>query len=591
MRFWPEGSNSVLGTIAALCLLATVNSNVAWAQRLPGSTEPGRLPQQFQPAPRPLQTPETVSPEIPETVGPALAERIKFVLRQIVIEGARVYTEAQLEPLYADLLNETVSLADMYRVADAITTKYRSDGYILSRAVVPAQRIADGVVRIRVVEGFINRVIFQGIEDTALKRYGDRIVQSHPLLASDLERYLLLMNDLPGVSVRGVMAPAQGVLGGSDLTVIVDRKNQDATLSLDNRGSKFTGPLELISQVGFNNPFGNSDRLAFQYITTPANEEELRYFQLDYTIPIGGDGTTFQLSASGNESLPGSTLQTDFLRTETSGQRVIGRFSHPFIRSRVQNLVVDLSFGFSNSIADQFSLPSVTRLVSSYEDRIRAVRAGVSYDTTDSWAGRDFARLELSQGVPIFNSTVDGALTDVSRPGGRTTFTKGTLDASRLQSLDTITSGLNFLVATSAGWSFGQSLLASEQFGVGGGQFGRGYDPSELTGDYGAAGKVELQYNFRPDFIQVDDTSRLPNLQLFTFYDYGVVADQNPELLNEPHRARSIASTGFGVRASWLSNFTASLEVDKSLTRRVSAFADSKDTNPFRIYFTLVGRY
>ena len=502
------------------------------AQGIPGSVEPERIPQRFQPPPGPLPSPEVISPEIPKTIGPAEAERVKFTLRQILVDGSTVYSQDQLKPLYDNLLNKTVSLADIYRLADAITTKYRSDGYILSRAIVPAQRIVNGVVQIRVVEGFINRVLFEGTPDDALQRYGEMIVASRPLKAKDLERYLLLMNDLPGTSAQAVLSPAKGVLGGSDLTVVVERKDESALVSVDNRGTKYLGPLELFSEAALNNPTGYSDRIGFQYITTPASEKELRYFGLDYAIPIGADGTKFSLSVSGSESVPGSTLQTDFLRTTASGQRVVADISHPLIRSRAQNLVADLAFTLNNSVVDQFSLPTETRLVSSYEDRIRALRVGVSYDTTDGWEGRDFARLEVSQGLPVFNASKDGALTDVSRPGGRTIFTKGKLDASRYQNLGMITPGLNFLTAISAGWSFGDSLLASEQFAVGGGQFGRGYDPAELTGDYGAAGKAELRYDFQPDFIPTISPSGSPQFQLFAFYDFAVVSDQNPKLLD-----------------------------------------------------------
>ena len=42
-----------------------------------------------------------------------------------------------------------------YAIADRITTKYRNDGYILSRAIVPAQRISGGALQVQVVEGYI----------------------------------------------------------------------------------------------------------------------------------------------------------------------------------------------------------------------------------------------------------------------------------------------------------------------------------------------------------------------------------------------------------------------------------------------------
>jgi hemolysin activation/secretion protein len=487
--------HSAIATGAALIL----TSVVAWGQGLPGSVDPGRLPRQFQPPPGPQPAPAIALPEIAPPPSPADAAQIRFPLREIVVDGASVYAQAQLRPLYAGLLGKTVSLADIYGVADAITAQYRRDGFILSRAVVVAQQITDGRVHIRVVEGFVSHVSIQGREDPVLRGYADRIAAARPLKDADLERALLLMNDLPGVSARSILSPAEGIVGGSELTIVVERKAVDATVTLDNRGTKYTGPLQLLSQVSLNNVSGRSDQLGLQFVTEPADAGELRFFELDYAIPLGDDGTRLSVSASGSEGMPGYTLQSDVLRTNTSGETVTIRLSHPLIRSRARNLIADVSFTLTNSYNDQIALPSQTRLVSSFSDRVRAIRAGLSYDTTDRWGGNDFVRFELSQGLPIFDASPNGALSDVSRRGGRSVFTKGTIDASRLQDLGAIAPGLSLLLGFGAGWSFGQSLLASEQFGLGGAQFGRGYDPSELTGDYGAAGKLELRYDLAPD--------------------------------------------------------------------------------------------
>jgi hemolysin activation/secretion protein len=155
------------------------------------------------------------------------------------------------------------------------------------------------------------------------------------------------------------------------------------------------GKIDLI--VENNAAVNGSVRIGLRFVTTPVIARELRYYELNYTIPIGSEGGKFSLVASGNQATPGNTLQTDFLGTEIAGERVQLRYSYPFIRSRAQNLVADLSFTWTNAMVDQFTIPSRTRLVSSYEDRIRALSFGLNYDTRDDWGGSDFARLELNQ--------------------------------------------------------------------------------------------------------------------------------------------------------------------------------------------------
>src|SRR3546814_19445815 len=66
---------------------------------------------------------------------------------------------------------------------------------------------------------------------------------SSDVCSSDLlERYLLLVNDLPGISGTGVLRPSGSELGGSELVVTVERKRFDGFAVADNPGSRLTGP-------------------------------------------------------------------------------------------------------------------------------------------------------------------------------------------------------------------------------------------------------------------------------------------------------------------------------------------------------------
>ena len=591
-----------LSRIVATALAIAVVAGPATAQTLqpsfvslPGSVDPGRLLERLRPAPAPAPIPEIVSPDVPENVAPDQAGQTRIALRKIIIDESSIYSPADLEPLYKAFLDKTISLLDVYRVADAVTTKYRSDGYVLSRAVVPAQRIVDGEVHIRAVEGFIQSVVFKGEATPEMAAIGEIAKRSRPLRATDLERCLLLINDLPGIVGHGVLAPSPGVAGGSDLTIVVDRSALSAAVSVDDRGTTFVGPLQFATEAQINNTTGHSDRLGVRYITTPAHDSELRYVELNYVRPLGGSGVTMSLLANWSRALPGAALQSNALKTEAKGDSFIARATYPLIRTRAQNLALDASFAVRNASVDQLALPSETRLVSSYIDHIRELHLGVSYDEVDDWQGRDFVRIELVQGLPILDASPGGRLTNSSRPGGLTTFTKATADASRVQNLDVVTPGLNLLTAASGGWSFGQSLLAAEQFSVGGSEYGRGYDPGELSGDYGFSGKAELQYSFRPNFSAIPGLGYLTNgagfLQIYNFFDYGLVWDQYPGLLGQNNRSRSLASTGVGLRANLSGRFLASAEVSKPLTRSVAAYADRADSKPFQFYFSVAARF
>ncbi|MEZ5918475.1 MAG: ShlB/FhaC/HecB family hemolysin secretion/activation protein [Alphaproteobacteria bacterium] len=65
------------------------------------------------------------------------------------------------------------------------------------------------------------------------------------------------------------------------------------------------------------------------------------------------------------------------------------------------------------------------------------------------------------------------------------------------------------------------ALLASGGSGAGGVNYGRACDPSEIVGDEGVAGKVEVQWNEPRKFDMFED------YQLYGFYDIGKVWNQD----------------------------------------------------------------
>lgn len=156
--------------------------------------------------------------------------------------------------------------------------------------------------------------------------------------------------------------------------------------------------------------------------------------------------------------------------------------------------------------------------------------------------------------IKVIASSQDRA--NPSRQDGRIDFTKLQLD------LGAILPGLGLYLALTAQTSFGQPLLTPEQFGVGGNFFGRGYDPSEIVGDSGVAGKVELEYNVH---------HRLGNYtvptQYYAFWDIGKVWNSPPYFL----QSQSLASVGLGAHFTIAKNMIVSPEVAFPLTRPVIA--------------------
>lgn len=539
------------------------------AQSLSGPNDPNRIDQRFQQPPVPQSKPEVEFPEPEQAPPPERANAIHFTLTGIMIEGVTVYTEDDLRPLYADLLNHAISLADLYKLRDAITTKYRNDGYVLAQAVIPAQKLnsGGGIARIRVLEGYVKKIDFEGdFTDLRglLRDYANKIMASRPLRASVLERYVQLANDLPGVVARLVIRPAPGqATAGTDMTFIIERKPVDARVTLDNRGSRSIGPLQIQSSANLNSPVGLMDRTTVTAITVP-HINELRYFDVAHVEQLDSDGTTMTVGGRNSYSEPGDTVRQ--FQVKSRGTTVHVDFAHPLIRSRAETWRVDADFTLRNSRTNSFGEQLS-------DDRVRTATIGTQYDFADGWQGANLIQFAVSHGFNVLNATPTGS-PDLSRADGRSDFTKYVASLTRDQPLSeqfSLTAGLDGQFST-------VPLLASEQYGVGGQIYGRAFDSSELVGDRGWATKLELQY--MPDF----EVPTIKYSQFYTWVDYGAVFN----FIATPIRGwQDLASTGVGVRFGVTDSVAGSFELAKPMLRG----AGTINPHDVRGFFSLTARY
>ncbi|MBF0436535.1 MAG: ShlB/FhaC/HecB family hemolysin secretion/activation protein [Magnetococcales bacterium] len=538
--------------------------------------DPGRVQKQFEVPVVPHAAPEIVIPEIPKTIAPAEAANVKVTLTQIIIDGATVYPEDSLQGMTNSLIGHEITLTEIFTLADAITSRYRNDDYILSRAVVPAQKLENGVLHIQVIEGFIDKVIFDGQSTVLLEQYGNHISKDRPLRGSVLERYLLLMNDLPGRTVRAVMEPSKDSVGGSDLTLVVKQKSIDAYAGIDNRGTRYIGPVQASAGVSVNNMLRHDDKTSINYATV-SHTRELRYVNVKEEIPLGNDGFLLAVNAGQSFSRPGFLLEQ--LNAKTAGAMFGAKLSYPVNRSRADTLKVSAAFDYLNS---ETTLNNEPDIPPSSTDRIRALRVGLIYDWADSFYGHNILESYVSQGLGILNAS-DNLSATLSRPGGRVDFKKWTMDVSRRQELDRWISNLGLYLAASAQSSLGNTLLSSEQFGAGGATYGRGYDPSEITGDSGISSKAEVQYSSNSNgFVRA--------WQIYGFYDFAHVRNRQPDNLEK--YSYSLASLGGGARFDMLDALSGDFTVAQPLTRDITAEKlDGNDGKPLRLQLSLTARY
>ena len=561
------------GRVAVFVALSVLAGGVvlvpglSWAQTVPSVAEPQRLDKRFE---EPKVPGSVMEPEVPETKSYKPSKdlkKIRFILKEIVVKGSTVYSHNAFRRWQKRFIDKKVSLALIYRFAEKITAKYRNDGYLLSRAIVVPQNIKNGVVTIQIVEGYIGNLKIRGPVKGSkmfLKSYGKALLRSSPLKAKDLERYLLLIDDLPGVSVESVLVPSKNEPGASELILTLKHKDMDSNAGIDNRGTKFNGPIQMRAGTNTNSVLGFYDRLGIQGVLT-SNPDELLFFNGFGEMPVSSEGTKIFISGSFSKSQPGSTLKQ--FKVEGNSNTFTVRASHPFIRSRGKNLKGYLGFTSRNSKTDLLN-ENIT------DDRLRILKLGMAYDFVDRLRGVNLFSLGLSKGMNIMDASGPGSL-KLSRADGRSDFTKLSGDILRLQEL-----GSGWSLLTGVGWQYAfDSLLSSEEFGLGGPQYVRAYDPSEVTGDHGIAFKLELQKGVKTNW------NYLKSLQSYLYFDHGTVALRNTTAVQDS--SSSLTAVGLGMRGNinkWLSGY---IEVGQPLSGDVSAEGNSDP----RFFFSLNAHY
>lgn len=552
----------------------------ALAQQIPGglpsTAEPGRIEDQLQQLPA-LPSPENdITPEnyTPPSI-PKAAYDINFLFKGALLQNTSVVTEKELEGYIEENRNQEITFDRVYTLASLLTQHYRDRGYIMSQVFVPPQDINAGAgqVRLRAVEGFVDQVNFDFDDNIGtltrnkLRRLAMPITKSRPLHNSVLERQLLLMNDIPGVTAQAVVRASDNTPAAADLTIRVTQKKVSGLVSVDNRGTRFIGPIQIQSAISFNDVFGVPGQLGLQVATT-AETDEMVYGQARYTKHLGNNGLKMEITASMGQTEPGHTLAPFEVESENKTAELT--LSYPLHRARAENLDIYGTFTYRDLKTDTLG----TNLS---EDRIRALRLGANWNKADRFKGITTANFQLSQGLKIIGNTEENDNT--SRADAAPEFTKFEATVSR----DQLISNTNFSLFGAITGQFSEnSLYASEEFGVGGEAFGSAYDSSEITGDSGAAARLESRYTLYPEKANWVDRT-----QFYGFYDVGLTVDADPAAGQKSRR--TLSSAGVGLRLATRDDFNLALEVAQPIGRRVSAL--NNDGGDARAFFKLTKNF
>lgn len=498
---------------------------------------------------------------------PAGAETLSVRLIGVAVEGAPPSATADIAAIEARLVGRRILASEIFASARELEAALIRQGSLLTRVVLPAQKLSDGGrLRLVVVEGFVERVELRDVPEPARARIAavlDGLVGRGDLRTGEIERRLLLAGDTPGVSLRSTLVPgnAQGAT-----TLVIEGLYRPVTgfVGGDNSVGKALGGYTIGTGLDINTVFGQGETLYVRALGHPGGNDSLgtgspfgddprlRTLSGGMVLPLGTDGLTFNVEYVNSRTAP---KLDGLIQTTSDYDRLSFRLRYPWLRSRSANFFSEIAFD-ATSEALGLVLPATTVPLSL--DRLRIVRLSGEGDVRLDGGGLLSGRGTLSLGVDGLGARSRADATPIlplSRLGADAEFQKLDATIAFTQPLpESFVLGLYARGQT----SFGQPLARSEQLATASFQELSTFDAGSLGGDSGWVVRSEVSHPFSVSF------GGLPgSVAPYVFGATGQLFLERPTIL-EAGRLR-VSSVGLGLRLASLLDPASATEANLTL--------------------------
>lgn len=421
------------------------------AQRLREAEQAGRR--------APLQAPTRPGVRIP----PALRD-YRFMLRRVEIDESAVLSAAETAEVIGRFQGREIAFAELQVLVDALNALYDTKG-VLARAVLPPQRIHDGVVKIRLVEARLADVKVTDNHSTRASYVLNRIdlPRGELLAVGRLRAELTDFNLRNDVNLRAALEPGSE-FGATDVVLhAIEPSRWDGQLAFDNAGADSVGRERVALNLTARSLTGFRDRVSAAGIFS----EGARTGSLLVDAPVGRWGTRLGagFDASDIEIVDGPLSAAE---VEGDAHTLTLQASHPFAVRPDWRIDGFAAYRAKHSSTDFFGFEIVDIEVRSLEYGASVTR----FDRRGSWYTEH-----------TFTSGFEGL-------GGDKSFLTYRGDVQRWQRLS---ESLLLRMRVQGQWADDDLLPPSEQFQLGGHYTVRGFREGLLIGDSGYLASLELR--------------------------------------------------------------------------------------------------
>lgn len=441
-----------------------------------------------------------------EVVNGNLTYNPQFKLNKIILKGNTVYSDKKLLKLADNILGKEICLDDILDYAITLSRFYQKNGYLTSYAYIAPQEIENGVVVVNIKE---SKVVEKEVSGNRWEKewYLKNIVLGRKgLNTGDIFNARTLQGNMKDMNQEAYLKGSAEISKNNDDDTVIKLKVADRLpisldLGWDDFGRDYTGRQRFTTIVGIDNVLGYGDKLYGGAILSSGATGVLAGYQ----VPVNKYGTRLSFDYQYSKV----DLDRFFPGVNGNATSYGLRLTHPLINTATKNLVASIGVDSVSSTTNGAGMPAERA-----DYNLKVLRTGI-FGMFDDRHGRTIASVGVDMGTNAL-----GASGNIDN-GPQSVFYKIVASLSRIQRLPKDC----LAIARVNGQYSPQSLFVSEQMYLGGAYSLRGYQPSELLGDYGVAGTFEV----RTPILGLKKV--LPKkvkfwadrIKLAAFYDWGYV--------------------------------------------------------------------
>lgn len=449
------------------------------------------------------------------------------LIKEVELLDAKLISKYRQKKILANFIGKCIEANTVENLIKVIGDYYKDKGFVTTQILMPKQNILNGIIKIQVIEGKINKIVFNNnkIIDRMQSFTAFGNIEGKILNVKDLDQGISQINRLQSNSAIIKIEPALDN-GGSVVKIENNRKfPAKLTIGRDNLGNDFTGINRSNFSLNLDNLLFLNDNINLNYTTNLDDNnktKDMQSFAVMFSMPFRYNIFSYDYTYSNFKGRAGNNFSSGFSQSsKVATERVLLNLNKLKLLSNI-SLVNKYSVSFVDGRKSApservLSILNIGLIASNYFNNNLSVYINPSY----------------AKGLRILNANKDNPNQINTEPRAEFEALKIYANIGKRLIIPKIKVPINFSTDISGQYSK-QTLYGSEQFSVGGYNSVRGFRENYINGDNGYYFRNKLNVNlgsFGSSFINDNNQKKsnflikgieyLNKIALEPFYDYG----------------------------------------------------------------------